>query len=141
VLIAGVIAQLEKDWDEPRHANLVERLVRSPAAFASTSGAPISPIVVGVTDLEQRNDDVRAVMEAIDSHGAVLRSLGATCGRCATVPHPPGLDDPRASSAPRAIASRHMREPAAGPVSRRSGSAAVRGRRTTTAVDRAPGTA
>jgi hypothetical protein len=47
VLIAGVIAQLEKDWDEPRHANLVERLGRSPAAFASTSGAPISPTVVG----------------------------------------------------------------------------------------------
>jgi pimeloyl-ACP methyl ester carboxylesterase len=87
VLISGFISHLEKDWEEPRHAHFLERLGAIARLIRfDKRGTVLSDQPPGVADLEQRNDDVHAVMDAVDSRRAVLRSLGATSGLCATVP-------------------------------------------------------
>ena len=73
VLISGFISHLEKDWEEPRHARFLERLgsVARLIRF-DKRGTGLSDRPPGVPDLETRMDDVRAVMDAVDSSRAVL---------------------------------------------------------------------
>jgi pimeloyl-ACP methyl ester carboxylesterase len=73
VLVPGFISHLEFDWDEPQHAAFLERL----GSFArlirlDKRGTGLSDRQGGVADLEERMDDVRAVMDAVGSERAAL---------------------------------------------------------------------
>jgi predicted ATPase/DNA-binding SARP family transcriptional activator/pimeloyl-ACP methyl ester carboxylesterase len=73
VLISGFISHLEKDWEEPRHAHFLERLGSIARLIRfDKRGTGLSDRPAGVPDLETRMDDVRAVMDAVDSRNAVL---------------------------------------------------------------------
>ncbi len=73
VLVPGFVSHLELDWDEPRSARILERL----GSFArlirfDKRGTGLSDRPGGLPDLETRMDDVRAVMDAVDSRQAVV---------------------------------------------------------------------
>jgi DNA-binding SARP family transcriptional activator/pimeloyl-ACP methyl ester carboxylesterase/tetratricopeptide (TPR) repeat protein len=73
VLISGFVSHLEKDWEEPRHAHFLERLSSIARLIRfDKRGTGLSDRPLGVPDLETRMDDVRAVMDAVGSHRAVL---------------------------------------------------------------------
>jgi DNA-binding SARP family transcriptional activator/pimeloyl-ACP methyl ester carboxylesterase len=73
VLISGFVSHLEKDWEEPRHAHFLERLGSIARLIRfDKRGTGLSDRPPGVPDLETRMDDVRAVMDAVDSRRAVL---------------------------------------------------------------------
>jgi DNA-binding SARP family transcriptional activator/pimeloyl-ACP methyl ester carboxylesterase/predicted ATPase len=73
VLVPGFVSHLEKDWEEPRHARFLDRL----GSFArlirfDKRGTGLSDRPGGVPHLEERMDDLRAVMDAAGSERAVL---------------------------------------------------------------------
>ena len=73
VLVPGFVSHLDLDWAEPRHAHFLDRL----GAFArlirfDKRGTGLSDRPGGLPDLETRMDDVRAVMDAVDSERAAL---------------------------------------------------------------------
>jgi class 3 adenylate cyclase len=73
VLVHGFISHLDLDWEEPRMARFLERL----ASFSrlirfDKRGTGLSDRPGGLPDLETRMDDVRAVMDAVDSEQAAL---------------------------------------------------------------------
>jgi class 3 adenylate cyclase len=73
ILVPGFVSHLEKDWDEPRSAHFLERL----ASFSrlirfDKRGTGLSDRPGGLPDLETRMDDVRAVIDAVDSERAAL---------------------------------------------------------------------
>lgn len=79
VYVPGFINNLDLLWDEPDYARLLTRL----AAFSrlilfDKRGTGLSDPVAEVPTLEQRMDDVRAVMDAAGSDRAVI--LGASEG-------------------------------------------------------------
>jgi len=73
VLVPGWVSHLEKDWEEPRHAHLLDRLgsiarlIRFDKRGTGLSDRPPRP-----ADLESRMEDVRAVMDAVASESAVV---------------------------------------------------------------------
>jgi DNA-binding SARP family transcriptional activator/pimeloyl-ACP methyl ester carboxylesterase/tetratricopeptide (TPR) repeat protein len=73
VLISGFVSHLDKDWEEPGHARFLERLgsVGRLIRF-DKRGTGLSDRPHDLPDLETRMDDVRAVMDAVDSRAAVL---------------------------------------------------------------------
>jgi class 3 adenylate cyclase len=79
VVAPGVVAHLELSWEDPIHARAMERL----ASFARVivfdkRGQGLSDRGVAAPTLEQRMDDVRAVMDAAGSEHAAL--FGASEG-------------------------------------------------------------
>ena len=73
VFVPGFISNLDVAWDEPHRARVWTRL----AAFArlimfDKRGTGLSDRAVGVPTLEERMDDVRAVMDAEGSQQAAL---------------------------------------------------------------------
>ncbi|HEX5897815.1 MAG TPA: alpha/beta fold hydrolase, partial [Solirubrobacteraceae bacterium] len=73
VLISGFVSHLAKDWDEPRHGHFLERLGSNARLIRfDKRGTGLSDRPAGVPDLEQRMDDVRAVMDTVGSRRAVL---------------------------------------------------------------------
>ncbi|MCC6176139.1 MAG: adenylate/guanylate cyclase domain-containing protein [Chloroflexi bacterium] len=79
VWVPGFVSHLEHDWAEPSRARFFRRL----AAFArlirlDKRGTGLSDRVAEVATLEQRMDDVRAVMDAVGSERAAL--FGASEG-------------------------------------------------------------
>jgi pimeloyl-ACP methyl ester carboxylesterase len=73
VFVPGFISNLDVAWEEPYRARVWTRL----AAFArlimfDKRGTGLSDRAVGVPTLEERMDDVRAVMDAVGSHQAAL---------------------------------------------------------------------
>jgi class 3 adenylate cyclase len=79
IWISGIISNVEYQWLEPRFANFLERI----ASFSrlirfDKRGTGLSDRVGGVPTLEQRMDDVRAVMDDSGSDRAVL--LGSVEG-------------------------------------------------------------
>lgn len=73
VLIPGFLTHLEYQWEEPRYARWLERL----ASFSrlirfDKRGTGLSDRASAIPTLEQRMDDVRAVMDAVGSQRAVL---------------------------------------------------------------------
>jgi DNA-binding SARP family transcriptional activator/pimeloyl-ACP methyl ester carboxylesterase len=73
VLLSGFVSHLEKDWEEPRHAHFLERLGSIARLIRfDKRGTGLSDRPPGAPDLETRMDDVRAVMDAVDSRRAVL---------------------------------------------------------------------
>ena len=73
MFVPGFISNLDLAWEEPYRARVWTRL----AAFArlimfDKRGTGLSDRTVGVPTLEERMDDVRAVMDAVDSEQAAL---------------------------------------------------------------------
>jgi class 3 adenylate cyclase len=73
VLVPGFVSYLDLDWDDPAHARFLERL----ASFSrlirfDKRGTGLSDRPGGLPDLETRMGDVRSVMQAAESEGAVL---------------------------------------------------------------------
>ncbi|OCK62443.1 adenylate/guanylate cyclase domain-containing protein [Bradyrhizobium sp. LMTR 3] len=73
VFVPGFISNLDVAWEEPYRARVWTRL----AAFArlimfDKRGTGLSDRTVGVPTLEERMDDVRAVMDAVGSQQAAL---------------------------------------------------------------------
>ena len=76
VLVQGFISHLDLEWDNPHMVRFLEGL----ASFArlilfDKRGTGLSDRSVGVPTLEERMDDVRAVMEAAGSERAVLMGI------------------------------------------------------------------
>jgi len=73
VLIPGFLSHVELIWENPAAVHLIER-VASFARFImfDKRGSGLSDPVVGAPTLEERMDDVRAVMEAAGSTKAAL---------------------------------------------------------------------
>jgi class 3 adenylate cyclase len=73
VLVPGFASHLEFDWEEPRHAAFLERLASfSRLIRLDKRGTGLSDRQGGLFDLETRMDDVRAVMDAVDTDRAAL---------------------------------------------------------------------
>lgn len=79
VYVAGFITNLELQWEEPAYRRLLERFAGfSRLILFDKRGSGLSDPVAQVPSLEQRMDDVRAVMDAVGSRRAFL--LGASEG-------------------------------------------------------------
>ena len=73
VLVPGWISNVDVFWDEPVAARFFEDLARfSRLILFDKRGTGLSDPVVGVATLEERMDDVRAVMDAAGSERATL---------------------------------------------------------------------
>ena len=76
VFVPGFVSHVEEWWDEPRCARFCERL----AAFSrlilfDKRGTGLSDRVAEVPTLEQRMDDVRAVLQAVGSERAAVLGI------------------------------------------------------------------
>ena len=73
VLAPGTVSHLDLDWERPDRASLIERL----GSFCrllrfDKRGTGLSDRPLAVATLEERTDDIRAVMDAAESERAVL---------------------------------------------------------------------
>ncbi len=79
VYVAGFITNLELQWEDPAYRRLLEKFAGfSRLILFDKRGSGLSDPVAQVPSLEQRMDDVRAVMDAVESRQAFL--LGASEG-------------------------------------------------------------
>ncbi len=83
VFVPGWVSNIEMMWENPRYASSLERL----AAFARVitfdkRGTGLSDRTVGYPTLEQRMDDVRAVMDAASCERAALFGHSEGAGMC-----------------------------------------------------------
>src|SRR5215218_7691395 len=83
VFVPGFISNLDAAWEEPHRARVWTRL----AAFArlimfDKRGTGLSDRSVGAATLEERMDDVRAVMDAAGSERAVLMGISEGAPMC-----------------------------------------------------------
>src|SRR5215468_3351548 len=73
VLVPGFVSHLEFEWDHPYPAHFLERLGSfSRLIRFDKRGTGLSDRIGGIPTLEQRMDDVRAVMDAVGSERATL---------------------------------------------------------------------
>jgi len=73
VIVPGWISHLDLDWDDHRKAPFLERLARfSRLIRFDKRGTGLSDPASGVATLEQRMEDVRAVMDAVGAERAAL---------------------------------------------------------------------
>jgi pimeloyl-ACP methyl ester carboxylesterase len=73
VLVPGWVSNIEAFWEEPNYARFLRELSSfSRLILFDKRGTGLSDRVVEVSTLEERMDDVRAVMEAIGSKRAAL---------------------------------------------------------------------
>ena len=73
VLVHGFVSHLEYAWEDPLLAHYYERLATfSRLIRFDKRGTGLSDRVAGVATLEQRMDDVRAIMDAVGSERAAL---------------------------------------------------------------------
>lgn len=74
LIVPGFISHLEAAWENPAYAHFLERL----ASFSrliqfDKRGTGLSDRVTGIPTLDERSDDVRAVLDAVGSkHTALL---------------------------------------------------------------------
>jgi class 3 adenylate cyclase len=83
VLVQGFMSHLDMSWESPRLA----RMFRSLASFSrlilfDKRGTGLSDRAVGAPTLEERMDDVRAVMDAAGSEHAVLMGVSEGAPMC-----------------------------------------------------------
>ena len=89
VYVPGFISHVELSWEMPPVVHMIERL----ASFArlimfDKRGTGLSDPVVGAPTLEERMDDVRAVMEAAGSERAARSSGCRRECRCRSCSRP-----------------------------------------------------
>ncbi|MGH2704112.1 MAG: adenylate/guanylate cyclase domain-containing protein [Actinomycetota bacterium] len=73
VLIPGFVSHLDLGWDNPRYARFMRRLATfSRVILFDKRGTGLSDRMTDAPTLEQRMDDVRAVMDAVGSTEAAI---------------------------------------------------------------------
>lgn len=73
VLVPGWVSHVEHAWEEPSFAAFLHRVASfSRLIFLDRRGTGLSDPVAGLPMLEERMDDVRAVMDAVGSERAAL---------------------------------------------------------------------
>ena len=73
MLIPGFVSHLECAWDDPSFARFMEHLASfSRLILIDKRGTGLSDRITGIPTLEERMDDVRAVMDAVGSERAAL---------------------------------------------------------------------
>jgi pimeloyl-ACP methyl ester carboxylesterase/class 3 adenylate cyclase len=73
VLVPGFVSHVEYQWEEPRWAHNLHRLASfSRLICFDKRGTGLSDRVASIATLEERMDDVRAVMDAVGSRRAAL---------------------------------------------------------------------
>jgi pimeloyl-ACP methyl ester carboxylesterase len=73
VYVPGWVSHLEYGWESPRVASFYQQLVRfSRLILFDKRGTGLSDRAFGLPTIEQRMDDVRAVMDAAESREAVI---------------------------------------------------------------------
>jgi pimeloyl-ACP methyl ester carboxylesterase len=78
IVIPGVASNIEMYWENPRWSRFMRRLSTfSRLLLFDRRGVGLSDRPGGVPALEQRMDDVRAVMDAAGSERAALFGMGA----------------------------------------------------------------
>ena len=76
VLVPGFVSHLEQNWLNPFTAEFLQRLASfSRLLMFDKRGTGLSERSVGALSLEERMDDVRAVMDAVGSRRAVLMGV------------------------------------------------------------------
>ena len=91
VIVPGIVSHLEMNWQIPGYGALMQRLSQHfRVIIFDKRGQGLSDRFEGVPMLEQRMDDVRAVMQAAGSARAVLfaTSEGGALGALFTATHP-----------------------------------------------------
>jgi pimeloyl-ACP methyl ester carboxylesterase len=91
VVIPGIVSHLEAQWQEQANARMLRQLARSFRVICfDKRGQGLSDRFEGVPTLEQRMDDVRAVMQAAASTKATLfaYSEGGAMGALYTATYP-----------------------------------------------------
>jgi pimeloyl-ACP methyl ester carboxylesterase len=91
VLIPGIVSHLEAHWQHAGYARMLRRLAQHfRVIFFDKRGQGLSDRFEGVPTLEERMDDVRAVMQAADSRRAVLFAIseGGAMAALFTATHP-----------------------------------------------------
>lgn len=74
--VPGIISHLETNWDEPHSAKfLLELGQHFRVIILDKRGQGMSDRIEGVTTLEERIDDLRAVMQAANSESATIFAL------------------------------------------------------------------
>jgi hypothetical protein len=74
VIVPGFIYNVEHYWLDPSHARLLKRLARFARVISfDKRGTGLSDRVSTMPGMDQRMDDVRAVMDAAGSRSAALR--------------------------------------------------------------------
>jgi DNA-binding SARP family transcriptional activator/pimeloyl-ACP methyl ester carboxylesterase len=92
VYVMGWISNLDYYWQEPRFAHFLRRLASfSRLMLFDKRGTGLSDRAVGLPTLEERMDDVRAVMDAVGSKRAAVVGVSEAGTMCllfaATYPH------------------------------------------------------
>ena len=73
VYVPGFVSHLEHQWQNPRWAHMLRRLAGfSRLIMFDKPGTGLSDRLAGIPTLEQRMDDVRAVMDAVGSERAAF---------------------------------------------------------------------
>ncbi|MEA2883130.1 MAG: hypothetical protein QOH32_2386 [Bradyrhizobium sp.] len=84
VLVPGFLSNIEVLWEEPRVARFLHKLASfSRLIIFDKRGTGLSDRTTGVATLEQRMDDVRAVMDKIGSERAALFGYSEGGSMCA----------------------------------------------------------
>lgn len=83
VFVMGWVSHLDWFWEEPRFAHFLDRLASfSRLILFDKRGTGLSDRAVGLPTLEERMDDVRAVMDAAGSERAALLGISEGCAMC-----------------------------------------------------------
>ena len=73
VFVPGFVSHVEYAWEDPSYARFLQQLASfSRLILFDKRGTGLSERIMGIPTLEQRMDDVRAVMDAVSSQRAVL---------------------------------------------------------------------
>ena len=84
VFIQGMASHVEFAWEEPTYALFLRRLASfSRLIFLDKRGTGLSDRVPGIPTIEQRMDDVRAVLDAVGSERAALFGFSEGGSMCA----------------------------------------------------------
>ena len=84
VFVMGWVSHLDWFWEEPRFARFLGRLASfSRLLLFDKRGTGLSDRAVGLPTLEERMDDVRAVMDAVGSERAALLGVSEGGPMCA----------------------------------------------------------
>ena len=73
VMVPGFVSHVEYAWEDPAYARFLQQLASfSRLILFDKRGTGLSDRITGIPTLEQRMDDVRAVMDAVGSRRAAL---------------------------------------------------------------------
>src|SRR5688500_2995627 len=95
VVIPGFVSHLEMAWEHPPYERFMERLSRFARVIVfDKRGTGLSDPLIGSPSLEQRIDDIAAVMDAAGSERAVVFGIseGAAMALLFAALHPERVD-------------------------------------------------